>query len=253
MTIINNEIKEAERRLSENELGNKPSETLSLIARYYKQVHKYNDASIIEILNDFLKRNCEIYNEVKWRDSIRRYVKQSKKYQLVVVDSVSLSQKEIDIINSLKAVRMRRLLFTIVCLAKFYTARNATSKDWLSTDYADLFRMAHMETTAKQQAEMLSKLYKLGYISFGKKITNLSIHVDIIDDGEPVWIIDNFKDLGYEYMIRTQPKHFERCEICGKPYKIHSNRQKYCSGCYEKIHLQQRIEWMSVARSKNRC
>lgn len=34
--MILNERKEAERRIIENDLGDKPVETLSLIARYYK-------------------------------------------------------------------------------------------------------------------------------------------------------------------------------------------------------------------------
>lgn len=185
-----------------------------------------------------------MYNPVKWKATILKHVKGAKKYNMVQVNSVGITQQELDIISSVSERRLRKLLFTLICLAKFFNKRGNNTNDWVSTEYKDIFRMAHIFVTQSVQTKMLSELYNLGMISFGNKITNLNIHLNVIDhENEPVWIIDDFRDLGNEYVFRTETSDLFRCESCGLVIKKNRNVHKYCPQCADKIQRYQIQQW----------
>lgn len=185
-----------------------------------------------------------MYNPVKWKATILKHVKGAKKYNMVQVNSIGITQQELDIISSVSERRLRKLLFTLICLAKFFNKRGNNTNDWVSTEYKDMFRMAHIFVTQSVQTKMLSELYNLGMISFGNKITNLNIHLNVIDhENEPVWIIDDFRDLGNEYVFRTETSDLFRCESCGLVIKKNRNVHKYCPQCADKIQRYQIQQW----------
>ena len=185
-----------------------------------------------------------MYNPVKWKATILKHVKGAKKYNMVQVNSIGITQQELDIISSVSERRLRKLLFTLMCLAKFFNKRGNNTNDWVSTEYKDIFRMAHIFVTQSVQTKMLSELYNLGMISFGNKITNLNIHLNVIDhENEPVWIIDDFRDLGNEYVFRTETSDLFRCESCGLVIKKNRNVHKYCPQCADKIQRYQIQQW----------
>lgn len=185
-----------------------------------------------------------MYNPVKWKATILKHVKGAKKYNMVQVNSVGITQQELDIISSVSERRLRKLLFTLICLAKFFNKRGNNTNDWVPTEYKDIFRMAHIFVTQSVQTKMLSELYNLGMISFGNKITNLNIHLNVIDhENEPVWIIDDFRDLGNEYVFRTETSDLFRCESCGLVIKKNRNVHKYCPQCADKIQRYQIQQW----------
>lgn len=185
-----------------------------------------------------------MYNPVKWKTTILKHVKGAKKYNMVQVNSIGITQQELDIISAVSERRLRKLLFTLICLAKFFNKRGNNTNDWVSTEYKDIFRMAHIFVTQSVQTKMLSELYNLGMISFGNKITNLNIHLNVIDhENEPVWIIDDFRDLGNEYVFRTETSDLFRCESCGLVIKKNRNVHKYCPQCADKIQRYQIQQW----------
>ena len=94
------------------DLGDKPSSTLNLLARYYREIGK-NDDEIKELLSDFLNRCLkDKYKESKWIDSIFYQVVKSKKYNLKKVDNVIVTKSEMEIIQSVKGKSRQKVLFT---------------------------------------------------------------------------------------------------------------------------------------------
>lgn len=214
------------------------------MARYYRQIDGLDEKETIDRIDGFMRKNCEMYNPIKWRGAIAKCVKEAKKYKMIQIANVGITQQELDIISSMDERRLRKLLFTLICLAKFYNKRSSTANDWVLTEYKDIFRMAHLFVTQKIQTKLLSELYNLGMISFGNKITNLNIHVNVIDhENEPIWLIDDFRDLGNEYVFRTEGMDLMRCESCGLVIRRNKNVQKYCPDCAKKIQAQQKDQW----------
>ena len=99
-----------------NDLGRKPSATLNLLARYYREIGKTDD-EIKELLSDFLSRCLkDKYKESKWIDSIFYQVLKSKKYTLKKVDRVDITKSEIEYIQTVKGKSRQKVLFTLFVL-----------------------------------------------------------------------------------------------------------------------------------------
>lgn len=201
------------------------------------------------VLDSFMQANCENYNPIKWREIFAELIKRAKKYPLTEIDSVGITKEEMEKIAALNNIRHRRLMFTLLCYAKFLNMRNDSNNGWVSQDHTEIFKAAHIQTTKKEQTCMLHDLYKLGYISFSNKINNTSIKVNIIStESEYEWSVSDFRDLGYEYLYHTNPKGLMRCSICGIVVKKKTNHHKYCNKCYIAIHTEQKRLWQKQHR-----
>ena len=55
------------------------------------------------------------------------------------------------------------------------------------------------------------------------------------NNSETVLKIDDFRELGYEYLDYIGDGKFIRCECCKKFIRKKSNKQKYCTDCYKRI------------------
>ena len=64
-------------------------------------------------------------------------------------------------------------------------------------------------------------------------------------------IIDDFRELGLQWLEYNGDKKIKRCKVCGKRYKIKSTKDtssKYCKECKE----DKQREWSRVSMRKNK-
>ena len=54
------------------------------------------------------------YNSVKWSITLDKQVKKSKKYPLIEIDNIPVTQNEMNTVMSLKNIRKQRLAFTLL-------------------------------------------------------------------------------------------------------------------------------------------
>lgn len=236
MEIIMNEFKYAENLLSKShlyadDLGKKPSATLNLLARYYREIGK-SDNEIKKCLETFLS-NClgENFQVSKWIESISYQVKRSKKYSLKRVDKVCITQNEIDIIQQVKSKPQQKLLFTLLTVAKYYNAVSERNNNWTNLEMKQLFKLANVQLTTQKQALMIHELYKNDFVILSKKVGKPNIAVQFIDDNsESVLEITRLKDLGKEYLYYCG-ENYVRCERCGDLMNKVTNNNKYCKNC----------------------
>ena len=106
--------------------------------------------------------------------------------------------------------------------------------------------MANINTSVKRQSTMFAELKAAGMIRFSRKIDNLNVRVVFIEDGEAALHIQDFKNLGYQYLKYYGGPYFE-CENCGLTVKIQEpargRRQKYCPSCATEVSVRQRVNW----------
>lgn len=230
MAIILNEYKYALEILDKHIVGNKPSETLSVLARYYRYKEGKKDKEIYDLLNQYMLNYYPNYNSVKWSITLDSQVKKSKKYTLVEIDSVPITLKEIEAIKNLHNIRMERVAFTMLACAKFANLRNTKNNNWVNREHKEIFKLARSNMTIIQQCEMIYDLKELGYVSLSNKVDNLNMKVNYIDsESEIVMELTDFRELGYEYMLYLGGKYI-RCEKCGRLIRP-KGRKKYCEEC----------------------
>ena len=213
------------------DLGDKPSSTLNLLARYYREIGK-NDDEIKELLSDFLNRCLkDKYKESKWIDSIFYQVIKSKKYNLKKVDNVIVTKSEMEIIQSVKGKSRQKVLFTLLILAKYYNAVSDKNKNWTNLEYKKIFKLANVQLSIQNQALLINDLYNCGFVNVSKNVGKPNIQVNFVDnESDTVLTITRLKDLGKEYLMFCGEDYI-RCQKCGTLVKNYKNTNKYCKTC----------------------
>lgn len=232
MAIILNEYKRALEILDKHFVGHKPSETLSILARYYRHKEGKKDKEIYDLLNQHMLNYYPNYNPVKWSITLDNQVKKSKKYPLIEIDSVPVTENEIKAIQGLHNIRMERVAFTMLACAKFSNLRNDKNNNWVNREHKEIFKLARSNMTIVKQCEMIHELKELGCVSLSNKVDNLNMKINYIDcESDVVIELTDFRELGYEYMMYTGGMYI-RCEKCGKLIRP-KGRKKYCDECAE--------------------
>jgi hypothetical protein len=255
MGIVMNEYEWAERALSERSLGPKPVETLTRVSKYYA-ANQYPKREIRRLLDEFMLQCDPSVNLVSWSDLLDRLAKNSDRYDLIVLDKVSVTSTELDIIKELKGAQLRRLAFTLLCLAKYWDAVRRNNSHWVNTPDREIVQMANINTSIKRQSLLFGQLRDAGLIRFSRKVDNLSVQVLFIDDeSEPEIEVTDFRNLGFQYMMHYGAPYFV-CENCGLVTKMKDGNaesrpgrpQKYCPECAATIGMRQRVNWVMQFR-----
>lgn len=241
MSIVLNEREFAESALETCTLGTKPLETLGRIARYYT-ADGYKRGEVCSLLEEFLLKCDPGINIVKWQNTIERQVKTANKVGLIEIDSIPITKKELSVCDGLSGTQMRRLMFTLICLAKYSNTVNPKNSGWVNRQDREIFKLANVVTPIKRQSLMLNDLRELGLVRFSRKVDNVNINVQCLDlCGDPELLISDFRNLGYQYLRYCGEPYFE-CEACGLVIKRTNNSQRYCRDCGAEINRQKSRE-----------
>lgn len=238
--LIMDEKSWAEHMLNGYWLGNKPSETLWRLGRYFYSVGM-TQAEIAENLRGFLRRCDPTIKVGQWEELIRSIAAKSQKYPLICVRGISITEDEMDEIARLDGWMMRRVMFTLLCLAKYHNAINPDNNSWVNQDPKTIFSLANVQVTVKRQSLMINDLWHMEYISYGKRVDNVNLRVNIERNDSPTEMyITDMRDLGYQYMAHFGKK-FIYCRVCGRMTKQKSNGQKFCPACSNEMKKNRRI------------
>lgn len=232
--IVLNELKYAEKCISENYVDKKPFFTFNILAKYYYHHLEKDKNEIVELIKNFAKKNCAGYSKNKyiWDNNISKMVDMAIQYPLYQIEGVWITSKELSTIRSIHNKVLERLAFTTLCLAKYNIAKNPKSDGWINYESKEIFNLARISAGINERELKFHELYKLGLIEFTKRIDNLGIRVCFVDnEGEGKIFISDFRELGYEYLL-YRGENFIRCGECGILTRGNKAGTKhYCTNC----------------------
>lgn len=241
MTIVLNENEWAEEMIKNHSLGKKPYETLCRVAKYYID-NKYSKKETRVLLDTFLLQCDNTASLPQWSDTLDYAVIRALKYDAVKIDSIDITKPEMEIINSLEKVQLRRLAFTLLCLAKYWLIVNPNSNGWVNNKDSEIMKYANINTSIKRQSAMYSELRELGLIQFSKKIDNTNVKVCFIKEGDVAHSVTDFRNLGYQYLLSQGSDNYMQCQSCGVVFRKDNiipkelpqkggRPRKYCKEC----------------------
>ena len=241
MPVVLNEKKQAEYIIEKGEVGNKPTSTLFLLAKYYRQKENLNKEQTFNKLNEFMENNYKNYNSATWEDIIEDISKKANKYPLREIDYIEITKSEIDTIRNVCNIKYEKLLFTMLCYAKLYNKISDKNNGWVNTDIKELFRVARVSVRYRNDKFLyLNDLETAGLISFSNKNDNLNLRVTFVDNNsDTVLKIDDFRELGYEYLNYIGDGKFIRCDCCKRLVRKTNNKCLYCHQCKKYIKNEQ--------------
>lgn len=233
------------------DLGSKPTETLTRVARYYIE-EGYKPSVVRKKLDGFILQCDPCASLVRWSDRADNALRYATKRKSISIDYLVITKPELDKIDALHSKQLKRLAFTLLCLAKYSHAVNPENDFWVNNKDSEIMSMANISTSLKRQAALYSTLRDLGLIEFSRMVDNTSVRVCFVEDGEDVLHITDLRNLGHQYLMYCGEPYFV-CQCCGitTKYSNLTNRrnQKYCKECAAKIHIQQTVD--SVMRQRN--
>jgi len=236
MGVVLNEVKQAEEILRTGEVGDKPTSTLFLLARYFRQKEGLTPKPTRLKLDEFMRNNYKNYNSANWEDILENIAGKALKYPLREIDHIGITQKELDVISYIHNIKYEKLLFTMLCYAKLYDLISETNNGWINTDIQEIYRTARVTVKYRKDKFLyLNDLEQSGLIEFSNKNDNLNMRISFMDhENEPILFISDFRELGYEYQQFIGDGRFVRCVKCGMLIKLKSKNDhltKYCKGC----------------------
>lgn len=287
MDIILNEKEYAENCLAKGYVSSKPYNDLTILAKYYYHNYNYRKKMITKLLLSFLEQNYSRFFASKntWIDTVEKIAKNAGKKPLYENDGVWITENELSVINGLENIKLKKIAFSFLCLAKFNNLRNPKNNNWVSNDLKDIFQTARVQCSVMKRAEIRGDLQLLGLIEFPKKNGNLSSRVTFVstnDNDRKVLHITDFRELGYAYLKYIGEDYIEcascgilinhgktksrkycanclktdvggtktiSCLKCGKQFEVSKKNHKtnMCSSCYEKY----RIDYMNIYYIEN--
>ena len=249
MTIVLNEHEWARDMIESRSLGAKPFETLSRVAKYYID-KDYSKKEVRGMLDTFLLQCEPTASLPKWSETLDYAVARALKYDAIKIDSIEITKPEMERIDALEGKQIRRLAFTLLCLAKYWDVVNPQGDHWVNSKDSEIMRMANINTSIKRQSLMYFNLNEVGMVQFSKKVDNTNVRVCFITPGETAMVVTDFRNLGYQYLKYHGEPYFE-CQNCGITVKSENatgRKQKYCKECAVEIHMKQTVN--SVMRQR---
>ncbi len=244
MSIILNETKQANHILKTGELGSKPTSSLFLLGKYYSQKEQLNTEQTFCKLDEFMRQHEKNYNPALWESKLEDIAKKSAKYHLWELDGIPITQSELDNIAKPTSLKYQKLLFTMLCHAKFYNTLSQQNNGWVNTSIPELYKLARVTVKHRNDKFLyLNDIQQTGLISFSTKNDNLNIQINFVDmKGEPALTVTDFRELGYEYLKFLGSETFTQCIRCGRLIKKTNNKCRYCCDCakFRKIQYNKR-------------
>lgn len=227
--------------MSTGDLGKNPYSSIALLARYYYHVDGLKRKGIIEKLDYVLTQIMPNYSKQMMSQYLDKVASKAREKPLDEIDAVYITEGEIKKIDTLPTPRLRRLMFTMCALARYFDWKHDTNNHWINVDPWDLFDMACISTTIDEQTKMYRALIDADYIQYSKKVGNNNCRVLILDDSSPEVFIEDFRSMGHEYQL-YHGERYVRCERCGVLYKKAkgSKGTNYCKACREKLPMSMR-------------
>ena len=141
------------------------------------------------------------------------------------IRSVKISAAELATIEKADGRMKRKVLFTLLFLAKYHNAQG-----WENRSVDEVFTLANVSLNKTRSCYLLHDLAQEGYINFSGMVSSTNIHVNFIDDGDGLCAeIKDYRNLGWQYE-KLCGKKFSVCEKCGAIYPP-TQKHKLCRDC----------------------
>jgi hypothetical protein len=229
-----------------------------LVAKYFREKLGYGAIRLEKELINFCKQQDKNFNPVVEADSIQKWIKSALAYGLKKIESISISQKEIDFLRKIDIPKERRLMFVTLVLAKGLKKRNTKKKRKkykISDNYYihynnfnDIIKLAKISNMRDTDLANIFYKYKehFKFYSPEKELLRLEFA-----DPHPETKIEitNLENLVEEYN-NLFGKNTANCLRCGKSFVRTNGNQKNCKECGKIIENERQKILMRRRRSE---
>ena len=150
------------------------------------------------------------------------------------MDTIGITMKEMEIINSFQYKAHRKVLFTMLAIAKHFNSVSETNNGWVNYNTKSIFRMADVSVSRKAQNFMIHDFYKAGVVEIPRNSMNLNLRITFVDESDAaIHCVESIEDCGLSYLSFCGER-VKACADCGRLFKPTSSHNQYCKRCLAK-------------------
>lgn len=232
MKMIPNEKAYAEQCLAKTVIDRKPTRTLTILIKYFKNMG-LTDEEIYNELVDHMTDAYDGFTEDDWRDKILDLIAiyTTEEHALLDINAIHITESEMARIEEANNEVLERILFVMLVYCKVKQAMRNHDSNWITEDMKEICGEAKVARSMEKQAELFRQLMQMGYFNMSRKIGSLSKELLYVDNTSPVAItITSFDDFILDYHI-YKGKKVINCKECGKRVMAKGRNSKYCAEC----------------------
>lgn len=213
-----------------------------LIASALMHFNKLNSKQVFQYISECIISHDQAFYQSRRCQIIKAMIQKAVKSPAKNIEPLKIKQEELDIIAAWDKKAERKVLFSLLCYAKYYakiSGKNGRDGYWVTASASEVFRSACVNASAKDKDMVFYRMQKAGLISNSKSINSLSIKVNFVNPkGKTVLRVQDLEGLGYIYTAYVggpdmKGKVLKHCSICGTPFIDDStkNNRKRCKKC----------------------
>jgi hypothetical protein len=223
------------------------------ITRYLLHKENKTDDENYKYSVEWLKKYHDNFDESCYSNLISDAIKKSHKYPFYNIESIQITQSELDIIASLNNLRAEKVLFVLLCMAKQQSVSNGFANGLVKYSVTELCKMARVSVPADDREYILYDIVQKGFLGYPKKNNTQCLIVNFINDkDEAVLTLDetDCQELAYVYLNwKNDGKGYTRCQKCSKLIKQSKTKpRKYCEECGKEVLTEQKRLWAEKSR-----
>lgn len=231
------------------------------LARYFEKQGIEGEEFIRPELKRYILNRVDEYNEVYYGDCIREAIRDLKYKQLRSCNDIHMTKKEVEKLNTIEDIKIRKLLFMMMALAKFYKY-NPVEKNKI-TDYDKLVCYVPLTEINKIGRLGLSKSVMLSYCHYLKTCDFIEpkwygayeIKIADRDFKDDDYLIKPDEDMIYFMNQFTKKKNdTSQCQRCHKWFRVpvrQGGKVLYCDECRVIVNREQSKERMKKYRQNS--
>ena len=239
-------LEEIELEVKDLEENKKEKKRQREISKYKK--HKARE--IYEVINKFLIENYGDYNEIDWEELVRGIIKTTLRNDNPIINNVKeveIYKSEVEFIKNIKGEKFQKLAFTYLVYARLlYKLEGKNEECWVDGKYqTEIFKDANVTDKGRLQLEDIHRMYKNGILelSFINSNNNVKITFNEKEDKEIGFTVNDFRELGLQWLYYCNNKKICKCELCGKVFVRRGKNNSYCSVCSKNKALERSRNW----------
>ena len=206
------------------------------IARHLLYTHNKSEEENYKCCVEWMTKHHDNFDESCYSNLISDAIKKAHKYPFYDIESIKITQSELDIISSLDNLREEKVLFVLLCMAKQQRVSNGFDNGLVKYSITDLCKMARISVPAEDREYILYDIVQRGYLGYPKKNNTQCLIVNFINDiDEPILTLDEIdcQELAYIYLNwKNNGNGYTRCKECHRLIKQSKTKpRKYCEEC----------------------
>lgn len=232
-----------------------PSVLFNLIWEVYHNIST-DEQNIKNYIEGWMFGKTNDFHMSAYAKMIRSYIKKMKDMPWRdIQDTVKVRKSELEYISSFNDIKIEKLLFCYLAIAKFMDMSRPSPTHWESESDSAVFKMARVVIPAKERDyfihDMIEGEYKVKiHQAYNNDDTSKRIDYISDDENDPVVLEleeSNYHELAFTYLNWKNGGGYKKCKSCGRLFRVKNNngmndrsktneenRKQYCKDCSPK-------------------